>query len=650
MLPRSLLLISVLLLSAAQLCSAAQDRQTFYYNIAEGNYLIGDISGAERGVEQSLRLDPTHAPSHALLAKIRLDQSQPEAALKAAEQAIESAPQQLEYQVLKALILGNLGRRAAAITLLDAILEKAEPTSQAARTAQHLKGLFKMAVGEWDAAAAAFKRSYQPATETSSTGRQLASEAYLEKARTAPDLPAALAAIDQAIALYADATGRENLQKLERLKLTRAKLLAQGGRSAEAIQALQRLAGRNPDNLEAIVTLASLYASREEWLALEDLIAPIASNPQLTDVALYLEGRVALARDRVGTARAKFEAALQQNAERPTALQHALEFYRSICFEKLERRDQAEQALQQAMAGGYLPETPAEAIHLGRLYLRIGEVDTLIPLLERALLGGNASPEGWTILGRAHLKKEQHTLAISALNQSLLLDPDQPATLALRGSELRRIGDLTGALADYQRALRLAPASPVLSYEQGLVLLQLGRIEAAEPLLRTAARKLITHPTLDLLHASCAYALGQYAMAAESLREYLCPQLTGDALEQFKAKLSDTAAYLHILLASQPGTELPKLPTTSQAAHLFAEYTTGQATRKQVLDWAGRAETPARARAQICSAAFWLAQYERSTDNAQAYQELLKIALDAGQPENPEWQFTRWQLARIPQS
>jgi len=645
MTPYSLLqIISFLLLSAFQLWAAEPNRLTFYYNIAEGNYLIGDLSGAERGVEQSLRLDANHAPSHALLAKIRLDQSKPTAALEAAEQAIESDPQQLEYQVLCALILGNLNRRAEAITRLDAILTKAEPSSQAARTAQHLKGLFNMAEGQWDAAATAFKRSYQPDTETSSTGRQLASEAYLEKARNAPNLAQALTAIDQAIELYAQATGRESLQKLEQLKLTRAKHLAQAGMSAEAIHSLQQLVGQNPENLEATVTLAALYAARGEWLALEDLIAPIARNPLLTDVALYLEGRVALARDRVGTARAKFEAALQENAARPTALQHALEFYQSVCWEKLERRDQAEQALRQAIAGGYLPETPAEAVHLGRLCLRSGDVDTLIPILEEALLGGNASPEGWALLGRAHLKKEQHTLAISALNQSLLLDPEQLEALALRGSLLRRIGDLTGALADYEQALRLAPASAVLSYEQGLVLLQLGRIEAAEPLLRTAARSLTPHATLDLLHASCAYTLGQYDQAAESLREYLRPGMTGAALEEHKANCSDTAAYLRILLASQPGTELPELTTTSPATRLFAQYTNGDASRKQVLDWAGRAETPERARAQICSAAFWLAQFERSQGNQTAQQELLRIARDTGQPENPEFQFAQWQL------
>lgn len=645
MLNRSFILITFLFLPSLLLYGESQERLQFYYNIAEGNYLIGDRSGAMRGIEQSLRLDAGHAPSLALKAKILLDQSKAEPALEAAGQAIESDPTELEYQVLKALILGNLNRRAEAVAQIDAILEKAEPYSEHALAAQRLKGLLKMADERWDEAAEAFKKIYDAQAEETEAGRQLATEAYLEKARTAANPGQALAAINQAIELYRGQTGRENLEALSRLEIKRAQLLAQAGEKDKATAVLQQVVGRNPDNLEATVTLASLYASQEDWLALEDLIKPIAKNPMLVDIALYLEGRVALARNRVGTARAKFEAALDQNADRPSALKHTLEFYRSICFEKLERYEQAGQSLKEAIDGGYVPETPAEAVHLGKLLLRAEEVDTVIPILEKALLRGNTSAEGWALLGRAHLRKGQDALAISALNQSLGLDPEQAEALALRGSLLRKIGDLQGALVDYERAHQLAPSSPVLSYERGLVLLQLGRIDEAEVSLGVAARKLTTHVTLDLLHASCAYAAGKYEAAAQSLREYLDPQLEGEALSEFQANLPDTSHYLHILLSSQQGIELPEMTGSSESARLFTEYANGKATRKQVLDWAGRAESPELARSQLCATAYWLAQLEKAQGNAAAAQELLKIALSTGSTKNPEWQFARWQAS-----
>lgn len=646
--PRHLhLLISLLLLCLAPLSAAQSDRVQFYYNLAEGNYLIGDLGGAERGIEQSLRLEPAHTPSLALKAKILLERSEGEAALEAVNQAIEAAPEKLEYQLLRALILGNLNQRDAARAQIETILNAAEPSSEEALTAQRLKGLLNMADERWDEAADAFQQTYKIRPETATAERQLASEAYLEKARTAPNPKEALAAMDQAIALYAGASGRENLEALADLKLTRAKLLAHAGLTNEAILTLQELVGKNSGNLEATVTLASIYAIQEEWTALEDLIAPIARNPLLADVALYLEGRVALSRDRVGTARAKFEEALARNMTQPTALQQSLEFYQSICFERLERFDKSEESLKRAISGGFSPETPTEAVHLGRVLMRIGDVDTMLPILEKALMRNAASAEGWAILGRAHLKKEHTNLAISALNQSLALEPKQSSTLALRGSLLRKIGDLDGALADYERAHRLEPSSPVLSYERGLVLLQLGRINEAESMLETAARKLSTHVTLELLHASCAYAIGEYEKAAQSLREYLAPELSGETLERSQANLSDTAAYLYILLSGQDDIELPKPLSFSQAGLIFKKYTRGEATRKEVLDWAGRADTPEAARSQICAAAYWLAQFERVQGKTLEAKQLLKIAAEFGNPNLPEYQFADWLLAEI---
>lgn len=641
------LIICCFLLCLAQLQADPSARLHFYYNIAEGNYLVGDLGGAERGIEQVLRLDPGHAPSLALKAKVLLDRNEGNAALEAADLAIVAAPEVFEYQILRALILGNLKRSEEAMTQIDAILKGAEPASKDARTALQLKGLLNMADQNWDGAADAFKKNYEAQPETSTAGRRLATEAYLEKARTAASPNDSLVAIDQAIALYSDATGRENLDALERLKVTRAQMLAQFDRGAEAIRALQQIIGRNPENLEATVTLASLYADREEWSALEGLIEPIARNPLLLDVALYLQGRVALSRDRVGTARIKFEEALEFNAERPTSLKPALHFYRSICFEKLQRHEDAEASLRTALDRGYIPETAAEAVHLGKLLLRSGEAAEVIPTLERALLNNPDSAEGWAILGRAHLKEEQNALALSAFNQSLALEPQQSMTLALRGSLLRKIGDPEGALSDYERAHARIPSSPVLSYERGLTLLQLGRVDEAEPFLRLAARKLTTHVTLDLLHASVAYAVEDYAAAAQSLREYLNPNLEGEALQNFKSNLSDTSAYLYILLTERGGIELTKPLSFSQTGLLFKKYTRGEATRKDVLDWAGRADSPEKARVQICTASYWLAQYELLNNATDSAVELLQIALEAGSPESPEWQFANWLKPRL---
>ena len=247
------------------------------------------------------------------------------------------------------------------------------------------------------------------------------------------------------------------------------------------------------------------------------------------------------------------------------------------------------------------------------------------------------------MLGRAHLASDTPTLALSAFNESLLIDAEQAKILALRGAILRKIGDLEGALADYKKAHQLTPSSPVLSYEKGLVLLQLGRLPEAESMLRIAALKLSAYSTLDLIHANCAYAIGKIDGATESLSEYLAKNPTTP---------EPNAIYLVKLLQADFNKNISRNERTRDAAKNLKtanlndpviQYFNGVANRKAVLDWAGIAKSPEEAQRQICAAAFWMAQWEKANGNAANSKELLKIAVDVGSPDLTEWQLANWQ-------
>lgn len=640
-------ILGLLLCLGGLSAAATVERIDFYYGIAEGNYLIGDLGGAERGIEQMLRIKPDHIPALTLKARVLLDAKQAEAALEAADRAIELAPGNLQHTLLKALILGHMQRREEAGALIQQVLSTAAPESDDARAARQLRGLLLMAEGQWDEAAEAFNEIYLADTETAQTSLQLRREAYLEKAGDAMALgdgDAAIAAVDQAIAVYQEHSGQESLQARTALRLMRARLLSQLGRYEGAIQDLQSLTGQQPENYEALITLASLYASVERWDSLEAIIEPIAARPELADVALYLEGRAALAKNRVGSARAKFEAAIEALPKEAALLRRSLFFYRGICLEKLGRQDEAETEILNALDAGFRPETGEEALIASRTLLRTGRAAEAIPILEAITLKRlEAGAEVWAMLGRAHMVTATPALALSAFNESLRMEPQQSNILALRGTVLRKIGDLEGALTDYTLAHRMVPSCPVLSYEKGLLLLQLGRIPEAETLLGVSAGKLVTHLTLKLVHASCAYTLGAYDTAARSLGEYLEPELSGETLEWHRNNLSDTAAQLHILLSAQPAVQLPDLPAMNKAARLFDEYCRGHVSRKQVLDHAGIAETPQQARQQICAAAFWMAQWERLQGESEKSRDLLKISIEAGQPDFTEYQLAKWQ-------
>lgn len=626
-------LVTSLLLCLSCLDGAPQtERIEFYFGIAEGNYLVGDLGGAERGIEQILRIDPDYIPALTLKARVMLDNKRPEAALEATERALALAPDILEYHLLKARILGQMERHDEASACIQKVIAQAPPESDDARAAHQLLGLLLMAEREWDQAAQVFKEIYQVDPTSERTSLRMSSEAYLEKARaalTAGEPDKALAAIDQAIAVYSQQTGQKSLQQRTALRLMRARLLAQLGRLEAAIQDLQILTGQQPENFDALITLASLYASVERWDSLEALIKPIAERPELQDVALYLEGRAALAKNRVGTARAKFEAAIGALPKEAKLLRRSLFFYRGICLQQLGRQDEADTEILRAIDAGFRPETREEALIASRTLLRAERAAEAIPILEAITLNRiDPGADIWAMLGRAHLASDTPALALSAFNEALRIAPEQSENRALRASLLRKIGDLEGALADYKAALRLSPDNPSIRYALGLVYLQLGRIAEAEVTMSEAAKQLKDQAGLQLLHALLAYTVGEKASAKTSLHAYQ------DLITEAQ---NPTALYLEYLLEPQSLTQLNRDEVSL--------YFLGKYTRKEALDAAGQATTPEQAKQQICAAAFWMAQYEAAHARTKESRELLSIAIEVGKPDYSEYQLARWQIA-----
>ena len=638
----------VLCISGLNLSAAPKiDLIELYHGVAEGNYLIGDLGGAERGVEQMLRIAADYLPALTLKARVLLDQNKPVQALKAAERAIALEPENHKHSLLKALVLSHADRREEAAALIQQILAKADPESDEARVAKELLSLPLITEGDWDDAAFGTDEIYLADPKTKSASLRHSREAYLEKTLAYLQFGAhneAITAIDQAIAVYKDQTGQEALQQITALRLLRARLLTQIGRFDQAITDLQNLTAQQPQNFEALIILASLYASVERWESLEAVIEPIAKRPELSDVALYLEGRATLAKNRVGTARAKFDAAIKALPQEADLLRRSLFFYRGLCLQKLGRHKEASTSILNAIDAGFRPETREEALVACRTLLRADRSSDAIPILEAITLNRiHPDAEAWAMLGRAHLASGTQTLALSAFNESLLIDSEQAELLALRGALLRKIGDLEGALTDYKKAHQFAPLSSVLSYEKGLVLLQLGRLSEAEGMLEIAARKLTTNPTLNIIHANCAYAIGKIDGAAESLSKYFVENPTTP---------EPNAIYLAKLLQADFNKNISRVEWTPDSVNNLRtatlndpviQYFNGVTNRKAVLDWAGIAKSPEEAQRQICAAAYWMAQWEAANGDVTKAKELLKIAVDTGSPDLTEWQLANWQ-------
>ena len=646
----------VIALSLLPLCTVLAElndkRIEFYHGIAEGNYLIGDLQGAAKGVEQMLKIDADYVPALTLSARIDIDRNQPERALVSAERAQTLEPEVHAHTLLKALVLGSMTRREDAIRSIEQVMQVAPAASDDYRVASKLLGLLLMAEGDWDTAADTFNQIYSANPQTAAISLELASEAYLEKAANAlnsGDTDTAVTAITQALEAATNQPGENSLKQQTTLRMMRARVLTQAGRIDEAIDDLQRITHQQPDNLEAFVTLASLYASAERWDSLQGIIDPIAANPALEDIALYLEGRALLAKGRAGSAREKFENALRLLPDGTTKLRASLEFYHGVCFDQTGRSAAGDSEILKALDGGFRPETANEAILASRALLRRKQTQRAITILEAITLNLiNPSAKAWAMLGRAHQANGATALALSAFNQSLSIRPDQADTLALRGSLLRELGDFRGAAADTESALILDPSNTALTYSLGIIRLQLGSLSAAEQSIGLTAQLMPENSGIQLLHALLAYTINAPKTARASLDQYLT---------RVPEHINESAFYLAYILTAKQDANLAilqlkqrtKTTDASLALKNFLAYIQGELDRKAVLDAAGRAETPKLAQQQLCEAAFWLAQHERLKGPNNEAVELLKLAMQIGTPDMPEYQFAKWQTNKAVQ-
>lgn len=340
-----------------------------------------------------------------------------------------------------------------------------------------------------------------------------------------------------------------NIEETNDLRLAQARLLARSGKTEAAINVLQALTAQHPNHLEANLTLAALYASANRWQSVDQLVPPLAAQPQLRDVALYLEGRSAFARGRMGRARAKFEAALKAQPERGNRLTASLFFYRSQCFDALNRATEAKADLLKALELGFKPEGAQEALATTRALLRYDAPNRAIPILEAYLLNGITDlPETWTLLGRALRATNAPNRAISAFTQALQLDPKQANVLALRGGLFRRMGQLSAAKQDYMAALSLDPQSSSLHYALGLTQLQLGQIPAAAQNIKIAAQALPQNFEIQRLCTLLALTINDYTTA----------QIAFENIPMKKRTSDPTTNKLNTLISSPEGKAIPK--------------------------------------------------------------------------------------------
>ena len=171
---------------------------------------------------------------------------------------------------------------------------------------------------------------------------------------------------------------------------------------------------------QAMLMLASIYCTSEEWQKLNRLVKDMEDIPYLKDISYYFSGRIALAKNRLGSARRAFEKAAKERPSGTQFIQGHIYFYQALCFQKLKQMDQASDAYEKALENNFTAESIEEILQLAQLHTLFADAQTTINYLNsypESLLKEDA--QIGALLGRAYLNKDLHFLAIKSFSESL---------------------------------------------------------------------------------------------------------------------------------------------------------------------------------------------------------------------------------------
>ena len=228
-----------------------------------------------------------------------------------------------------------------------------------------------------------------------------------------------------------------------------------------AIMSFARAVELRPNDVAALVWLATLYLEQGKPELAEPLFTRALSAQPGTVAAMYGLGRAALAKQEHARAVEYFERVLAADA-RASAAHYPL-----------------------ALAYRALGDTAKAEQHLGqRATTEVGPPDPLMVELRGLLRGANAEEAR----GTRALSARDFPAAVKYFRAAVDLAPENPTLRHKLGTALSLAGDTKGALQQFREAVRLSPAFAEAHYSLGVLLDSLGQQGPAIEHLTAAVR------------------------------------------------------------------------------------------------------------------------------------------------------------------
>jgi tetratricopeptide (TPR) repeat protein len=168
------------------------------------------------------------------------------------------------------------------------------------------------------------------------------------------------------------------------------------------------------------------------------------------------EGLLLRAQGKTREAAAAFERAIALDPKSPAALWNLSDL---LFAEGGEARDRADELLLQALAAG-LSQGAERTIGRAIVYTREGDVERSLALLDGAVEAQPEDPRLWLFRGRYRLDVDRCAEALTDLERSARLDPQNPLTHGSLGLAHLCLGNPDAAAASFRHALEIDPDQP----------------------------------------------------------------------------------------------------------------------------------------------------------------------------------------------
>lgn len=407
------------------------------------------------------------------LAKLLVQRRSPEAAFQELRKFVAAEPANYELSFKLADMLAEHGHLAEAKTVLQAVIDRAEPGKDYA-TAQ--AGLAHLARAEGDTAKA--KMLVNAAIEGGFDGP----DALILRAQLALDETRADAAInDLREALRLDPDSKAGLQLLSIAQLVKgevelavdtlrrlialhpeevsakqdlASLLASQGEREEALRLIDEVIEVQPSMIDPLRAKAALLIARGNWNEAERVIAAITKAPGGHLPGTELSGALSLSRGEFGAALDQFKQVRDQ-AENPDA---------AVAGMVIAALGQQDFASAQKILQDRVTETPNSAsshLLLGHLLALKGDASGAAAAYAEAI---SVQPDWYApylALARMRLSGGNRKAAVSVLQAGIDKASWNAPLLLVLGQVQILNEEYEAAIVTYKRALQLVPSSLV---------------------------------------------------------------------------------------------------------------------------------------------------------------------------------------------